>query len=107
MAQRPEDRVFDRAAELFGLLAASTRLRIVCALIEGERNVTELLQRVPVSQPNMSQHLGMLHRTGVLARRRMGSQIYYRVDHDPVRRLCLALKDPGQGTTPLFPEEKQ
>jgi ArsR family transcriptional regulator len=107
MSRRPEDRVFDRAADLFGLLAAPTRLRIVCALMEGERNVTELLERVPVSQPNISQHLGMLYRAGVLARRRMGSQIYYRVDHDPVRRLCQALKDRSQGATTFLPEELQ
>lgn len=95
MPSTAEDRVFDIAAELFALLAAPTRLRIVCALIDGERNVTELLERVAVSQPNMSQHLGTLYRAGVLARRRTGAQIYYRVEHAQVRRLCLALK--GQG----------
>ncbi len=92
MSFSPEDRVFDLAAELFGLLSAPTRLRIVCALIEGERNVSELLEQVAVSQPNMSQHLGMLYRGGVLARRRTGAQIYYRVEHAEVRRICQALK---------------
>lgn len=92
MSFSPEDRVFDLIAELFGLLSAPTRRRIVCALIGGERNVSELLEQVAVSQPNMSQHLGMLYRGGVLARRRTGAQIYYRVEHAEVRRLCLALK---------------
>lgn len=92
MSSSPQDRVFDMAAELFGLLSAPTRLKIVCALIEGERNVSELLEKVAVSQPNMSQHLGMLYRAGVLARRRTGAQIYYRVEHAEVRRLCQALK---------------
>lgn len=91
MLSSPEDRAFDLAAELFGLLSAPTRLRIVCALIEGERNVSELLEQA-VSQPNMSQHLGMLYRGGVLARRRTGAQIYYRVEHAEVCRLCQALK---------------
>ena len=54
MSFSPEDRVFDLVAELFGLLSAPTRLRIVCALIGGERNVSELLEQVAVSQPNMS-----------------------------------------------------
>ena len=92
MSFSPEGRVFDLAAELFGLPSAPTRLRIVGALIEGERNVSELLEQVAVSQPNMSQHLGMLYRGGVLARRRTGAQIYYRVEHAEVRRLCQALK---------------
>jgi DNA-binding transcriptional ArsR family regulator len=92
MSSDLDDRVFEAAADLFGLLAAPTRLRIVCVLIEGERNVTELLDRVAVSQPNMSQHLGMLYRAGVLARRRNGAQIHYRIDNAQVRRLCEALQ---------------
>lgn len=94
MSSGLDDRVFEAAADLFGLLAAPTRLRIVCVLIEGERNVTELLDRVAVSQPNMSQHLGTLYRAGVLARRRTGAQIHYRIDNPQVRRLCEALQHP-------------
>ena len=96
MSSSREDRVFDLAAELLGLLSAPTRLRIVCALIEGERNVSELLEQVAVSQPNMSQHLGMLYPGGVLVRRKTGAQIYYRVEHAEVRRLCQALKRQSQ-----------
>ena len=40
------DRVFERAAELFGLLSTPTRLRIICALMEGECNVSDLGQCV-------------------------------------------------------------
>ena len=82
------DRVYERAADLFGLLVTPTRLRIVCALMEGESNVSDLIERLAVSQPNMSQHLGVLYRGGVLGRRRCGSQIFYRVDHEQVRNLC-------------------
>lgn len=93
MSATLEDRVFELAADLFSLLSAPTRLRIVCALMDGEKNVTELIERVAVSQPNMSQHLGTLYRGGVLARRRTGSQIFYRVEHAQVRSLCQALRE--------------
>ena len=86
------DRVFEIAADLFSLLSSPTRLRIVCALIEGEKNVTELIERVALSQPNMSQHLGSLYRGGVLARRRTGSQVFYRVEHAQVMSLCRSLR---------------
>lgn len=100
MSSGLDDRVFEVAADLFGLLATPTRLRIVCVLIEGERNVTELLDRVAVSQPNMSQHLGTLYRAGVLARRRCGAQVRYRVESAQVRRLCEALlAQPGHAAT--------
>jgi DNA-binding transcriptional ArsR family regulator len=85
------DRVFEMAAELFALLSTPTRLRIVCVLCQGEKNVGELLERVGVSQPNISQHLGVLYRGGVLARRRAGSQIYYRIVSERVRLLCAAV----------------
>lgn len=83
------DKVFETAAELFALLSTPTRLRIVCALCDGEMNVGELMQRVGVSQSNMSQHLGVLYRSGVLGRRRSGAQVYYRV----VSRRVMLLRD--------------
>jgi ArsR family transcriptional regulator len=71
--------VFDRAAELFGVLATPFRLRIVCTLCKGEKNVSQLLIEMNVSQPNMSRHLGVLYRSGVVAKRRNGAQVFYRI----------------------------
>lgn len=95
-----DDRVFETTADLFGLLAAPTRLRIVCALVDGERTVSELLEQVAVSQPNMSQHLGTLYRGRVLARRRTGAHIFYRIENEQVHRLCRALKRQQVGSMP-------
>ncbi len=85
------DRVFEAAADLFSLLSTPTRLRIVCELCQGERNVSELLERVGVSQPNISQHLGTLYRGGVLGRRRAGTQVFYRIVSERVLLLCDAV----------------
>jgi len=79
MVSTPADRVFELAADLFGLLSTPTRLRIVCWLCEGERNVGELTAHVGVSQPNISQHLGVLYRSGIVGKRRVGAQVYYRI----------------------------
>ena len=86
-----DDRVYEIAADLFSLLSAPSRVRIVCVLMEGEKNVTELIACLALSQPNMSQHLGTLYRGGVLARRRTGAQVFYRVHHEQVRGLCQTL----------------
>ena len=91
MNNRASDRVFEIAAELFGLLSGPTRLRIVCKLREGEKNVGELLDLVGVSQPNISQHLGMLYRGGIVGRGRSGSQVYYRIKSERVLLLCDAV----------------
>ena len=85
------DRAFEKAADLFSLLSTPTQLRIVCTLMEGECNVSNLVQRLAVSQPTTSQHLGVLYRAGILGRRRDGAQVFYRVDHEQARSLCDAL----------------
>ena len=93
MNSHGSDRIYELAAELFSLLSTSTRLRIVCELYEGEKNVGELVDRLRVSQPNLSQHLGTLYRGGVLARRRAGALVYYRIGSDRAALLCEALRE--------------
>lgn len=90
-ADGPADRVFELAADLFGLLSAPARLRIVCQLREGEKSVGELIEMVGVSQPAISQHLRMLYRAGIVDRRRAGASVFYRVVSEPVQLLCDAV----------------
>ena len=86
-----EDRVFESVAELFSVLATPIRLRIISAVCQGEKNVTQLLAEIDTTQPNMSQHLATLYRAGVLGRRREGTQIYYRLHSERVAMLCRAV----------------
>lgn len=86
-----EDQVFESVAELFAVLSTPIRLKIISAVCHGEKNVTELLAEIDTTQPNMSQHLGMLYRSGVLSKRREGTQIYYRLQSERVSTLCRAV----------------
>ena len=88
---RDEELVFESAAELFGLLSAPVRLKIINAVFQGERNVSDLLAVVDTTQPNMSQHLATLYRAGVLQRRREGTQVYYKLQSERVATLCRAV----------------
>jgi len=81
-------RVFEDAAEIFSLLSTPCRLRIVDALCGGEKNVGELLQFIPVTQSNMSQHLTVLYRAGMVTRRRSGAQVYYRIGGHLAELVC-------------------
>jgi DNA-binding transcriptional ArsR family regulator len=85
------DEVFELAAEMFRVMSAPMRLKIINVLCDGERNVTELLERIQTTQPNMSQHLNTLHKAGLIGRRRDGTQIYYRIINDRVITLCRAI----------------
>jgi DNA-binding transcriptional ArsR family regulator len=81
-------RVYEDAAEVFGLLSSPCRLRIVDALCTGEKNVGQLLALIPASQSNMSQHLTVLYRSGLLAKRRSGVQVYYRIAEPMQELVC-------------------
>jgi ArsR family transcriptional regulator len=100
------DVVFESAAELFTLLSTPIRLKIISAVCNGEKNVSELLDCIETTQPNMSQHLATLYRSGVLSKRREGTQIYYKLQSERVATLCravctqIAIELDGSGKVP-------
>jgi DNA-binding transcriptional ArsR family regulator len=86
-----QDAVFESVAELFAVLSTPIRLKIISALCHGEKNVSQLLEEIDTTQPNMSQHLATLYRAGVLSRHRDGTQIRYRLESERVATLCRAV----------------
>ncbi|MFM7001914.1 MAG: ArsR/SmtB family transcription factor, partial [Limnohabitans sp.] len=68
------DEQIEKAAEIFRVLSAPMRLRIISWLCGGEKNVGELLAEIDTTQPNMSQHLNTLYLAEVLDKRRDGVQ---------------------------------
>jgi DNA-binding transcriptional ArsR family regulator len=82
------DEVFELAAEVFRVMSAPMRLKIISSLCQAEKNVTELLSEIETTQPNMSQHLNTLYQAGVLGKRREGVQIFYRIIDERVANLC-------------------
>ncbi|MGV1044725.1 MULTISPECIES: ArsR/SmtB family transcription factor [unclassified Limnohabitans] len=85
------DEVFDKAAELFAVLSTPIRLRIISQLCQGEKNVGQLLESIDVAQPNMSQHLNIMYRSGVLGKRRQGAQMFYRIADETAVVVCRAV----------------
>ncbi len=82
------------AAALLRLLANERRLLVLCILIaEGEASVGLLAERVGLSQPALSQHLAKLREDGLVATRRSGTTIHYRIDDPRVARLIATLHD--------------
>ncbi len=81
------------AAELLRVLANEHRLGVLCALRQGESSVGGLLERVGPSQSALSQHLARLRQDGLVATRRTGQTIYYRIADDDVMSLLQALSE--------------
>ncbi|HYN69231.1 MAG TPA: metalloregulator ArsR/SmtB family transcription factor [Candidatus Eisenbacteria bacterium] len=73
---------YRRTAVVGRALADPKRLCVLESLALGELSVSELSTRVGCQVPNMSQHLAVLRSAGLVATRREGSTIYYRLS-DP------------------------
>ena len=91
IADTVSDEMFEVAADTFRIMSAPLRLRIINSLCEKEKYVGQLLEEIPTTQPNMSQHLNALFKAKILGRRREGVQIYYRLINDQVVTICRAM----------------
>jgi DNA-binding transcriptional ArsR family regulator len=74
----------DRAAGVARALADPKRLCVLERLAAGERSVSDLSRDVGCQVPNMSQHLAVLRSAGLVASRREGSMVFYRLADDRV-----------------------
>ncbi|MDP3852038.1 MAG: metalloregulator ArsR/SmtB family transcription factor [Luteolibacter sp.] len=78
----------ERVAGLFRAFAESTRLAIVQELKGGELSVSEIVERLPTSQANVSKQLKLLHDAGLVIRRKQGTQVLYQIADPMVFELC-------------------
>ena len=74
-------------AELFKVFGDETRVRILLELLEGEKNVGDIVQNVAVSQPTVSHQLRILKQAKLGKARRDGKSMYYSLDDDHVRTI--------------------
>lgn len=69
-----------QAAKFLKSLAHRDRLKLLCCLVEGEASVSELEDKVGISQSAVSQHLLKLKADGILSSRRDGRMVYYAIE---------------------------
>ena len=82
------DHAFDAVAAYFSVMSEPTRLRIMHALCEEEKPVSQIVEELGATQTNISRHLNLMHRSGVLARRKEGNQVYYRAADAAMVDIC-------------------
>jgi DNA-binding transcriptional ArsR family regulator len=75
----PPHETVRRAAASLRLLADPTRMKILCALVQGESSVSCLAELAGASPTAVSQHLSKLRLAGLVTDRRQGSFVYYSV----------------------------
>ena len=82
-----------KAAHLLRALSNERRLMILCRLGDGEMSVGQLQPLVGVSQSALSQHLKVLRDEGLLATRRDGQTIWYRIAEPSVMKVVATLAE--------------
>ena len=87
------DELLNRIAEVLKAMADPTRLKILHSLHHGERCVSEILENVGGSQANVSKHLSVLKRAGLVDSRREGLNVYYRNIDEGVFTICRNVSD--------------
>lgn len=76
-----------RMAELFRALGDASRVRIIAALLEGERKVGDLAEAVGISESGVSHHLRGLRQMRLVRARKEGRQVYYCLDDEHIADL--------------------
>lgn len=86
--RRMSPEAIELVAERFRVLGEPTRLRLLSALRQGERTVSELVEAIGTTQANASKHLQVLYTAGFVSRRREGTTVVYQLADPSVFQLC-------------------
>jgi len=78
----------EQVAAYFQALSEPTRLQILNLLRQREHNVGELAQLCECTSANISRHLAMLSKHGLVAREGRGTSVYYRIADESIYALC-------------------
>lgn len=82
------DSLLEQVSGYFAVLSEPTRLKIIHALCGGELSVNDIVEKVDSTQSNISRHLNLMYRAGVLQRRKEGTVVLYQVKEPTVVELC-------------------
>jgi DNA-binding transcriptional ArsR family regulator len=82
------EQLLERIADRLKAMADPMRLHILHVLQGGDRCVNDILGQVGGSQANVSKHLSVLRRAGLVECRREGVNVYYRIDDPTVFSIC-------------------
>ncbi len=80
--------LFAGVSQFFAVLSEPSRLRILYALCQGEKSVSEVIDACGSSQANVSRHLATLHEVGILSRKKIGTTVFYAIHDEASLELC-------------------
>ena len=88
--QLMSESLLEKIAQRFKALSDPLRLRLLNQLmLNGEMCVMDLVEATGQQQANVSKHLSVMSREGILHRRKQGLKVYYSIDDPSIHGLCL------------------
>ncbi len=84
---------FEHVSDVLKAMADPMRLRLLHAMQDGERCVGELVSIAGTSQANVSKHLKVLRKAGLVSCRREGLNVYYDIGDRSVFHICSSVSD--------------
>src|SRR3990167_8117882 len=90
---RADLELYRMQAEIAKVLGNPVRLRVLNVIGDREVAYGALLDDLGVSKANLSQHLAILRKAGVVSVRRDGVHVYYRLTFPEIRDLCATMRD--------------
>ena len=83
----------ETATETLKSVAHPIRMKILCYLMEGEKNVGEIEKRFGSTISNISQHLTVLRKANIINRRKEANFMFYSLRNDSIHKLMETLKN--------------
>ncbi len=88
-----EDQIYQYHAEMCKVFSHPKRLELINVLREGEMSVGDLSQKLGLASANLSQHLAMMRERRILATRKEGNVVYYRIANPKLLRVFDMLRE--------------
>jgi DNA-binding transcriptional ArsR family regulator len=82
-----DERTSQDIADLFNSLSDPSRVRIIAALLEGERNISAIVEAVGLSQSAVSHQMRTLRQMRIVRARKVGRQVFYCLDDEHIADL--------------------
>lgn len=87
MSEMPTERILEKMEALLNIASDYTRLKIMYAIAEGEKNVSEIVTAVGASQSLVSHQLKVLRKANLVSTHKEGTKVYYKLADEHVIQL--------------------
>lgn len=92
-ATKADRLIYQRQSQICKAFANPVRIQILEMLGQRERYVSELLEELGISKPNLSQHLAILRNSGVVTTSRVGKQLSCTLAMPEVKNACELIRN--------------